>query len=387
MMIEEVNKKPVLLIACTHSFGAKFLEGQLDFMKRSGFDVVVLSAPGIEIENLCLRENARLIPFAFRRDISFISDIKSLLKISRILKKLKPDVVNAGTPKAGLLVCLAAKVIGLRSVIFTLRGLRSDTLKGGKKLLVKSMETFTCRLADVVIPVGPSLSDHAQKEGILPSRKALVLGAGSSNGINVNKFRRRMLETERDALRASLGIEKSDFVISYIGRINNDKGIFELFKAFSKLSLQERGVKLLIVGKFESEDAIPLVIRNEMESHPNVILASYRDDVKSIYEIVDTIVLYSKREGFSNILIEASSMEVPVIASSIPGCRDAVNDGISGYLVNNEEELFLKLLYYATNQNVAKSHGLAGRHWVKEKFESHVIWNEQLDLYRKMVNR
>ena len=381
------NNEPRLLLACTHSFGAKFFQGQLQFMKENGFDVVVMSAPGKEIEQLCKDEGATFISFPFRRDISPFSDLKALIQLRKILKEINPTIINTGTPKAGLLVCLAAKIARIKPVIFTLRGLRSETLSGVKKILVRGMETLTCTLANIVIPISPSLNAHAQKSGILSSQKSVVLGVGSSNGVNVEKFTPSLSSEEKAGVRAQLRIDEKDFVISYIGRINNDKGVPELFQAFKQLATDQPTVKLLLVGKFEQEDAISVEIRTELETHPQVILESYRDDIKAIYEIIDVLVLYSKREGFGNILIEASSMKVPVIAANIPGCKDAVQHGVSGYLVNTQEELFERLQYCLNCKEKAKDLGQQGQKWVRESFDSRIIWNNQLELYKKLLKK
>src|SRR5690606_34159135 len=172
------NKKPRLLLACTHSLGAKFFQGQLQFMKEKGFDVVVISAPGKEIEQLCKDEHATFVSFPFRREIAPVSDLKALFRLRKLIRQISPTIINTGTPKAGLLISIAAKMAGLKPVIFTLRGLRSETLSGLKKSLVQGMETLTCRFADIVIPVSPSLGAHAQKKGIVSAKKCVVLGVG-----------------------------------------------------------------------------------------------------------------------------------------------------------------------------------------------------------------
>lgn len=380
------SNQKVLLLSCTHSFGAKFLQGQIFYMKQKGFKVVVISAPGTEIEQLCLKEGATFLPFPFRREISLIDDVKAVFRLRKIINSIKPSIINTGTPKAGLLVCLAGRLSCRKPIVFTLRGLRSETLSGIKRFIVRSMEKFTCSLAHVVIPISPSLDLHAQKIGLYSKGKSVVLGKGSSNGVDISKFSPSLSIEAKNDLRKSLGISSSDYVISYIGRITNDKGVVELFNSFKQLAKRYSELKLLIVGKFEDEDAIPLDIKKQLYSHPQVILEGYREDIKSIYEIIDVLVLFSKREGFGNILIEASSMEVPVIASHIPGCIDAVDNGNTGFLVNNPKELLEKLEYYIFNRNKSIQHGVQGRKWVSENFKSELIWDEQLKLYNSLLD-
>src|SRR5690606_23592419 len=215
--------------------------------KEKGFDVVVLSAPGKEIEQLCKDEEAIFVSFPFRREIAPLSDLKALFRLQKLIRQISPTIINTGTPKAGLLVSIAAKMAGFKPVIFTLRGLRSETLSGLKKALVQGMETLTCQFADIVIPVSPSLGAHAQKKGIVSEKKSIVLGVGSSNGVNIEKFTPSLTSDKKMKARCELGINDTDFVISYIGRINNDKGVVELFQAFRQLANTERTIKLLIV--------------------------------------------------------------------------------------------------------------------------------------------
>lgn len=379
-----MNDRKKLVLTCTHSLGAKFLEGQALFMRKNGYDVFIISAPGQEIETLCNREGAVLIPVNFRREMSLLADLGCTLQLIYILKGLKADLINTGTPKAGLLVCLAAKLIGHKRVIFTLRGLRSETLLGLKKKVVRLMERFTCSLATCVMPISPSLREHAIAERILKQKKSVVLGKGSSNGVSIDKFTKGDLNI-RETERNRLGIPSDSFVISYVGRFNNDKGIPELFSSFKRLLHEFPLAKLLLVGRFEEEDAIPLNLEREIRANPNVVIENYREDIKTIYEVIDLLVLFSKREGFGNILIEASAMEVPVIANNIPGCRDAVNNGVSGYLVSSEEELFIRMKEYISSPSLVEEHGLQGRKWVVENFSSHIIWENQLKLYSKIL--
>lgn len=379
-------KRKKLVLCCTHSFGAKFLEGQLEFMKDNGFDVYVFSGPGEEIKSLCRREQATLIVTPFKREISLSDDFKCLFFIIKKLKVLRPEIINAGTPKAALLMCLAAKIIGHKRTIFTLRGLRSDTLIGVKKRIVKLMEILTCRLADCVLPISPSLMKHAVEENIVQAGKARVLGSGSSNGIDVAKFTRSVdTSNARISVRKELGILENDFVVSYIGRFNNDKGVPELFETFKKLIDVHPDSVLLLVGRFEDEDAISNNVRDEMINHPKVIIEEYRQEIKPIYEAIDLLVLFSKREGFGNILIEASCMGVPVIARKIPGCSDAVNHGYSGFLVGDQDELLEKMEYYVSDRAIASQHGRQGEEWVRRNFENKKIWFEQLELYQSFL--
>src|SRR5690606_26960401 len=147
------------------------------------------------------------------------------------LKKEKPDIVNAGNPKTGFLFMLASVLFPKIPMIFTLRGLRSDTLTGLKKRIVYITEWVSCALADKVIAISPSLRDHAIQIGVLKKEKAVVLGKGSSNGVNTIKFHPNEEDRFKGRkLRLERQIKESDVVFGHVGRITKDKGIEELYE-------------------------------------------------------------------------------------------------------------------------------------------------------------
>ena len=110
-------------------------------------------------------------------------------------------------------------------------------------------------------------------------------------------------------------------------------------------------------------------------------------DVAPVYGIIDMLVLPSFREGFPNVLIEAAAMEVPVVASDIPGCKDAVESGINGELFEkgNVAALTAVLKRLITNKTLRQQYGRNGRKFVSENFSNEEIWAGQLELYKNML--
>src|SRR5690606_5967059 len=124
---------------------------QLEMLWRAGADVTLLSAPGELTQQLAEREHAQFIPVRMEREINARADVRTLVELKRVLSDLAPDLVNAGTPKAGLLVMAAAAAAGVPARVFTLRGLRSATMSGPGKYLVRAAEAASCRLAHRVV--------------------------------------------------------------------------------------------------------------------------------------------------------------------------------------------------------------------------------------------
>lgn len=376
-----------VVIAISHSFCANFIKGQSSFLKRKGLEVIIISASGEEVENVAQTEGTRLVVIPFSREISLFKDLKDLISVFKFLKKEKPQIINAGNPKTGFLFAIACCFFPNIRMIFTLRGLRSDTLTGFKKMVVYCTEWLSCSLAQQVIVISPSLKDHAVAVGVLNPKKAVVIGKGSSNGININEFKHseeNLLAGK--TLREGLGIQQGDLVIGYVGRITRDKGVEELYQAFRICRGLHKNLKLVIVGPFETGDEISTETLNAMKEDLDVVFLGKRNKLAGIYTAFDMLVLYSYREGFGNVALEAAAMGKPVIVSDIPGARDTTEHMKSGLHVQprNIPALAKAIKFYIDNPEFRKQHGQYGQKRAMNSFSSEVIWNGQYELYKSL---
>lgn len=378
-----------IVIAISHSFCANFIRGQSSFLKNKGNEVTIVSAPGPEVSSVAINENAKLVEIPFSREISVVDDLKGLISVIRFLQKEKPDIVNAGNPKTGFLFMIASIFFPRIPMIFTLRGLRSDTLTGTKKRIVFFTEWLSCRLARRVIVISPSLKDHAVNIGVLQESKAVVIGKGSSNGVDIDRFKNSEENIKfGKALRQENNIGDNEFVIGHVGRITRDKGIEELYNAFKICKASFDNLKLILTGPIENDDPINPDIMQEMNNDKDVVFIGNTTDVARVYSAYDILVLYSYREGFGNVAIEAAAMGKPVIVSNIPGAKDTTEHMKSGIHVEarNAEKLALAIQQYLNNPVLLQEHGNYGHNRVTEFFSSEHIWNGQYNLYRSLLN-
>src|SRR5690606_19461635 len=167
--------------------------------------------------------------------------------------------------------------------------------------------TYAC--ATHVFPNSLGLRKYIE-ENIIVSPKFGIIGSGSSNGIDTMIFsRRQQLEDSAMAIRQKYGIGPDDIVFSFVGRVVKDKGIRELVEAFqiTRERLPQKRVFLLVVGPLEQDlDPIPeddLLFLTEDE---NVVLAGYQADVRPWIMASDIFVFPSYREGFPNVVMQAS---------------------------------------------------------------------------------
>jgi len=176
---------PRLVLAVTHPMTARYLlRGQAGFLSQRGFEVWVVASPGADLIEFQGREQASVVATPMRRRIHPLADLLALFRLARILRRLRPGLVNASTPKAGVLGMLAAWLARVPVRIYMLRGLPLETSSGIKRSVLLWVEKVAAAVAHRVILVSPSLRDRCLELGITRPDKALVVAHGSSNGVD-----------------------------------------------------------------------------------------------------------------------------------------------------------------------------------------------------------
>src|SRR5712692_2664121 len=126
------GSKPRLVYVVTVSLNLTLIRGQLRYLREAGFDVMVVSGPGRELDDDAAREGAQTVAVPMAREIAPVQDLVSVWRLWRTIRRLRPHITNVSTPKAGLLGGLAAWLGGVPCRVYTLRGLRWETTTGFK---------------------------------------------------------------------------------------------------------------------------------------------------------------------------------------------------------------------------------------------------------------
>lgn len=365
------------------------LRGQLAYLARRGFHVTAV-AGGEGLSEVGVREGVAAVRVAMVREISPWKDLKALATLWALFRRLRPAIVNAGTPKGGLLGMVAAAVAGVPTRIYTLHGLRSETTTGLMRAVLTTAERVACSCATHVVCVSESLRRKALSLGVLDSAKALVLGHGTANGVDVARFRPGVRGNEEVAtLRKRLGISPSALVIGFVGRFVRDKGIADLVECFTRIVLPLfPEARLVLVGDFEEGDPVPVHVRERMLNEPEVVCVGFVADTAPYYRMMDVLAFPSYREGFGNVALEAAASAVPVVAYAATGTVDAVRHGETGALVavGDVERLGRVICEYLGSTELRRRHGEGGRGHAVRWFRNEVVWAEWESLYRAILN-
>ncbi|MCH5318235.1 MAG: glycosyltransferase family 4 protein [Paramuribaculum sp.] len=294
------------------------------------YDVAVSSSPGRELQEINRREGVRVYPVPMMRRIAPFSDILSLFKLIKVIRREKPLIIHSFTPKAGLLTMMAAKICRVPLRIHTFTGLMFPTAKGLKRHILKLTDRLTCKLASHIVPEGFGVKADLEKWNI--TKKPLkVLGYGNVRGIDLDYYDPAIPELKKEAEKLR---DDSVFTFVFIGRIVRDKGIDELITAFLSLRKDIPSIRLFLIGESELDsNPISPATRQAIIQTDAIISTGFQEDVRPWLLASDCLVLPSYREGMPNVVIEAGAMGLPAIVTDINGSNEIIVDGENGLIV------------------------------------------------------
>jgi len=364
------------------------LKGQLGYMVSKGLDVSVACSYGPEIEELKAREQVSYYPIPLTRKFNVFKDIVALFYLIKLIKKIKPHIVHSHSPKAGIVGMLAAKICNVRLKIHTVAGLPLMETTGFKYRLLVAVEQIAYKCADWVLPNSVVQMEFI-KNNISTDDKITMIGRGSSNGINLDYFKKgENYNSERVALRVKYDISEDDIVLVFVGRLANYKGINELVDCFKILAKKYAKLKLLLVGPFEDINPLSKDTIHEIETNERILSTGYQSDVRPFFVLADIFVFPSYREGFPQAVMQACAYELPCVVTDINGCNELVFEGINGYLVppKNVKSLINACELLITNPDKRASLGNHGRKYLLENFEQKSLWENVYKFYLTNLN-
>lgn len=300
-----------------------------------------------------------------RRGTNPLKDYKTYKQYVRILRSIAPKLIITYTIKPNiyggyaarkLRIPYAANITGLGSA------LQGDNLT---KYLIINMYKIAFRNVKVVFFENIENLNDIVSYGIVDRKRTCLL-----NGAGVNTDRFDLLEYPDNSITRFL----------FIGRIMKEKGVDELFNAMKRIICEGGEAILDVLGDFDEADYKNKI--KEYESQGWLKYYGYQSDVRQYIKKADCFVLPSWHEGMANTNLECASSGRPIITTNIHGCKEAVEDGVSGFLVRKKdsEDLYLAMKKIMTMSRKDKiKMGLAGRERMKKNFEKSKVIENTLD--------
>lgn len=362
------------------------LRGQLNFMKQHGLEVLACSAPGPDVK-LMEEEGIAHAAIPFTRSLTPLQDLRCLFLLIRLMRRWKPTIVHTHTPKAGLLGMMAAWYCRVPVRLHTVAGLPLMEAHGAMKILLSMTERITYACAHRVYPNSRGLLKFMQHHfgPAIVGKKFTVLGHGSSNGIDINFFKRSGdLEARASAFRRQLNISDDRFVFCFVGRLVRDKGVQELIEAFVALKETSDRFVLLLVGLQEdSLDPVNDRTREEIERNKSIICTGFLDDVRIPMLAAQAFVLPSYREGFPNVVLQAACLGIASIVTDISGSSEIVQPERNGLVVPPKNAYALRqAMIRITDDSLRERLASASREMVVTAYDQQVVWQSILQEYR-----
>jgi len=354
---------------------------QLLAVIEAGGEAVGVSAPGPWVEEL-ERDGIRHVPLtASTRGMSPGNDFKAMLQFWRVLRRERFTVLHTHNPKPGLYGRILGRLAGVPLVVNTLHGLyATEDDSPLKRAVVYALEAVAARFSDAELHQNYEDLEFCRRTRILPAGRGHLLG----NGVNLERFDREKVDpATRARLREEFGAGEDDVVVGMVGRLVAEKGYPELFEAATKLG---EGYLVVVVGPDDPEksDSLPTgAVANATAA--GVRFLGMRTDMEDLYSAMDLFVLPSHREGFPRAAMEAAAMGLPVIATDIRGCRQVVEDGVNGLLiqVRDPEALARAILKLGGDRALREKMAEAAARVARERFDEQEVVRIVMDAYRE----
>jgi len=379
---------PKLLLLSIEPITFKLLlSGQPNLMKKEGWEVLIVSADGREVQSICRAEGVRHEVIPFVKGVNYVEDFISFWLLFLMIRKERPDVIHSYDSKTGFLGMLAAKLAGIPHRIHSITEMPVHTKDPQKGLAFLEKWTFS-NATNLWVNSTGMLSFFTSNFG-MDAAKFKLIGSGSTLGVDLEKFNRQVLK-ENHLVAATMRIlpGENDFIILAIGALTKRKGIEDLIAAFLKSKIVSRS-KLVLIGTFESEEvSLSQETIQTIREHPRVVQIDWTDHIEHHLALADVLVHPSHEEGFSNVLLEAAAMQVPIICSNCIGNTSFIKQQKTGLVFPVGEVTVLKeaMEFAFVKRDTLASYGDALFEEVKDKFDRKEMRKLQLAAYRQILN-
>ena len=381
--------KKILNVVSVYFSVPFFFGDQIGHFINKGYDVHLACSPSEKLAEYAKKQGCKAFEVDLPRQVKPWTDIKSLVKLYKYIKREKFDVVCGHTFKGGVQALIASYLARTPQRVYFRHGTLFETAHGIKRFILILIERFISKLSTKVVCVSPFLVELSTDLRLTRPEKLVLLNHGSCNGIDASKLYnpKHIDKSKLIRLREQYHLQDTDRVIGFVGRLVIDKGIVELVNAFEELKNKYKNIKLLLVGPFERRNAVPHATKDVIEKDNDILFVGEVDSTETpyYYSLMDVMVLCTHREGFGSVIIEAQAMEVPVLTTSHTGSRDAICENETGmYVIKGDSSSIVnQLSRYFDEPELLQQHKNNCRGFVISNFSPQLVWK---DIESKIYN-
>jgi glycosyltransferase involved in cell wall biosynthesis len=355
-------------------------KGYLPVVAAGGVTGKIGGQRGILVQKLEKEHVPFISIMSLARDVNFLNDVKSFREIWKIIESEKPDVVHFNSSKMGIGI-LAARLLKFirpypEQIIFTAHGWPfNEERSRWQKVLIKLISWVSVFLSDKTITVA---SFDYEKSSVFPFVKNKIFYI--PNGIGRIRYLKR--EDARRDISSFIGEDVSNqFLIGTVAELTKNKGLQYLISAAEKL--QKEFVKFVIIGDGEDRDDIEKEIISK-KLNRKVVLTGRIDDAEIYTKAFDIFLLPSIKEGLPYALLEAGAAGTPIIATSVGGIPEIIEDMSSGILIRKKDpdEIVRAIEHIMGSPHQAENFGKALKSKVAKNFNLDKMARETFGLYR-----
>lgn len=365
-----------------------FLLEQLAYLADNGFDVTIVCNYDEELAKK-IPDSIKYHPISMNREKTIWSTLVGFFDFYKFFRKNNFQIIQYSTPKAAFLASVSGWLVNVPVRLYCQWGIRYVGLQGFSRYTLKNIEKLICTFSTHISPDSYGNIEFSVSEGLYEKSKASVVHCGSANGVNLTRFTSEKRSEYRQLIYEQLEIAHGSFVFGWVGRVTKDKGVKELVEAFIDIVNRDPNIHLIMVGAMEQNHGLPSQIIELIMKHSNIHYVGKQDLVEVYYSAMDVFVLPSYREGFGSVILEAQAMGIPVIATDIPGPREALVNGKTGILVpaGTIKPLEAAMQNLKNDSVLRAAMGVNGVEYVKNNFEQQVFWSKVAEHRMRLVRQ
>lgn len=378
MQIEKRQKIIYFVTKGVWGGAGKYVYSLATNLPKDEFETIVVFGQGGLLKEKLLEQNIRVIEIDnLKRDVSIFSELKSFIKILKIIRKEKPDIIHLNSPKASGLGALAGRLLLVKKIIFTAHGWTFNEDRSPlNKSIVWILSWITVMLSHRVIVIANKEKQQALKMPLVFKNKIKLIHNGIEKIDFIEKFQAR-----KDLISSlSENYEDDTVWIGTISELHKNKSHSHLITSLSKIN---HPFVCVIIGEGEERKNLEKLI-STYRLEEKVFLVGFKDKASNYLKAFDIFTLTSEKEGLPYAILEAGLASLPVVATNIGGIPDIIENHKNGLLVkpHNIHQIKDAIEYLIENAEKRIDFGKN----LKEKVEKEFSIEQMLEKTNQLYN-